>query len=239
MSAPIIHVYPGHFPPDFTHPSGAKYSAGLLVAVRGKTVLYTSRVWGGPSAPVPDRIGTEVATPTPAGTYIIKMVKAHTTAKWRWAELPWGARLKETLDKSDVLVEKRSSTPGREEWESVTLYRVTRADILAYHEKLYGFRAIPKTWVFNPFGPIAFRFFKDKNKNGKQDRDEYLAGEMFHTTAEDEARDARGDIVTPGNSHGCLHLVPDDRDNLVGMDILKTGRTLIIHRYDERYGSAP
>jgi hypothetical protein len=69
--------------------------------------------------------------------------------------------------------------------------------------------------------------------------DEYLAGEMFHTTAEDEARDATGDIVTPGNSHGCLHLVPDDRDNLIGMDLLKTGRTLIIHRYDERYGTAP
>jgi hypothetical protein len=47
------------------------------------------------------------------------------------------------------------------------------------------------------------------------------------------------DIVAPGNSHGCLHLVPDDRDNLIGMDILKTGRTLIIHRYDERYGTAP
>jgi hypothetical protein len=43
----------------------------------------------------------------------------------------------------------------------------------------------------------------------------------------------------PGNSHGSLHLVPNDRDNLMCMDVLKTGRTLIIRRYDERYGSAP
>jgi len=46
--------------------------------------------------------------------------------------------------------------------------------------------------LFNDFGPVAVRYFRDDNHNRRLDGKEYLSGEMFHTTPDNEAQAARG-----------------------------------------------
>lgn len=61
---------------------------------------------------------------------------------------------------------------------------ISRNDIRNQYDKLYGTKKVPNTWVFNDFGPVAIRYFKDLNANRKLDKGkgESLSGEMIHTT---------------------------------------------------------
>ena len=63
---------------------------------------------------------------------------------------------------------------------------------------------------------------------------------MFHATAENE----RDTVVDPkhirmAHSHGCIHLIPEQRDKLIKAGIFARGRILIIHKYDEKYVRSP
>lgn len=91
----------------------------------------------------------------------------------------------------------------------------------------------PPAWVFNDFGPIAIRYFKDLNRNRKLDARERLSGEMIHTTPIDEANTARGLPVNLGPSHGCIHIKPIDRDCFLQAGAFARGTDFIIHTYDE------
>jgi len=115
---------------------------------------------------------------------------------------------------------------------------ITRKDVEDQYFNLYGKSGLPSTWIFNAFGPLAVRFFVDKNGNGKLDpSSEKLEGAMFHTTAENEAEIAKGEKLNMGNSHGCIHMQPAERDALIGMGAFKAGVPLVIHSYAEHYGA--
>jgi hypothetical protein len=87
---------------------------------------------------------------------------------------------------------------------------------------------VPATWVFNDFGPLAIRFFKDTNHNGILDQNEKLSGEMIHTTPKNEAQYRRHQPVTLEESHGCIHIAPRDRDQLNLMGAFTRGTPLVI-----------
>ncbi len=70
-------------------------------------------------------------------------------------------------------------------------------------------------WVFNDFGPIAIRYFKDLNSNKILDDGEILEGRMIHTTAEDEALHFRGKKISLTESHGCIHIKPAARSYFI------------------------
>lgn len=97
----------------------------------------------------------------------------------------------------------------------------------------YGKYSVPETWVFNDFGPIAIRWFRDVNGNGKLDVDERLSGQMFYTTPDNEAQAAFKQPVTLTESHCCIHLKPVDRDRLFSAGAFKPGTRFTVHRYDE------
>lgn len=158
-----------------------------------------------------------------------------------FSEIKWGTRIKPNpTDPTDVLYQLPSKVSGKEKWGSTKSdFRITRTDVESEYWSLYRVRFLPKTWVFNAFGPLAIRFFKDKNANRRLDRgEEHVEGAMFHTTAEDEAAIAQGRAVGAGYSHGCIHLRPQDRDTLIALGALKAGNMLIVHEYWERYGAA-
>jgi len=96
---------------------------------------------------------------------------------------------------------------------------------------------LPKTWIYNAFGPIAIRYFKDLNGNKKLDaaKGESLEGSMFHTTAENEAEVKQGESIRMTNSHGCIHLKPRDRNKLTLLKAFKTGMDLTIYSYDKKF----
>lgn len=111
---------------------------------------------------------------------------------------------------------------------------IARTDLIRLYFSMYGQMKVPNKWVFNDFGPIAIRWFKDVNGNGKLDESERLSGQMFHTTPDNEAQQALGQTVTLSSSHGCIHLKPADRDRLLSVGAFSPGAVFIVHKYHEK-----
>lgn len=208
------------------------YPAQHLLLVRTKRTTQRFEAWGGPPHVVrhPGRNTDE--EPTWPGTYIIEQTKPYVTRTWDTAAIKWGTPLRDVEAKHDVLYQLPSGQWGSLKKDYPVL---TRSFILEKHFELYGRRVVPATWVFNDFGPVAIRWFKDLNGNRKLDRNERLSGQMFHTTPQNEMQHARRRPVVLGPSHGCIHLKPQDRETLFVLGAFKPGTVFIVHGYHERY----
>ena len=214
----------------------------LLYLVDGKRKLEVE-AWGGPEHQLPRSPGEPFgAGPTDPGRYVIWTTGPYVTPTWPWSRVPWGSRLREsTQDPGDVLYEA-----GHGKWMSVRrLTGMKKAQIARAYHQLYGRWRVPETWVFNDFGPLAIRYFRDRNGDGVLDGHEHLSGEMFHTTPDNEAQDALYRAAHPGavdeppvqlfESHGCIHLRPADRARMMGAGGFRRGMRLVIHTYRERF----
>lgn len=212
-----------------------------LIIVKNKSghITYRFEAMGGPSTLGDDPRMTE--QPTTAGHYIIDKAHAYRTPTWTWSTIAWGT----------LLMDKPAKPPAKPDvwyrlrngkWASLLKdHGIKRQDVIAQNEYLYGknvFPKVPKTWIFNDFGPIAIRYFKDLNNNGKLDGRETLSGEMFHTTPDNEAEHALKKPVRLYPSHGCIHLKPADRDQLFAIGAFKRGTQFTVHKYTERFTGA-
>lgn len=208
-----LHFYPGQ---------------KLVVFLEGKKVLMQAEAWGGPATRTKD--DTMDAIPTTPGKYIIYGEEAYITRTWVWSSIRWGTKLQDKL--SDVWYEVKPNV-----WASLKKDKnISRAEVISQYETLYGEKRVPATWVFNDFGPIAIRYFKDLNGNGKFDKDkERLMGEMFHTTPDNEAQYKRAEPIEMAESHGCIHLKPPERDTLMRSGAFQYGTPFIVHKYDETF----
>jgi hypothetical protein len=169
--------------------------------------------------------------PTWPGAYVIDKAYPYSTPTWLYSRIKWGTPLKDMPGKNDVWYQLKSGM-----WASVSKdLGVSRAGLINDYFKLYGKKKVPDTWVFNDFGPLAIRWFKDANNNRKLDANERLSGQMFHTTPIDEAMHSMGLTVNLTASHGCIHLKPADRDKLMSLGALKPGTRFIVHAYHETY----
>lgn len=196
---------------------------GISGKQRGKQ--FVIEAWGGPYAVVSSH--TMNAAPTTPGTYIIEKMHPYRTPTWPLSRIKWGTKLRDRPGSNDVWYELPSG-----QWGSVKdLVGADRNQLRQYHQNLYGTATIPKTWVFNDFGPLAIRYYKDTNNNRHLDANERLMGEMFHTTAENEAESARGLPVKLLPSHGCIHIKPKDRDKLIALHAFERGTVFIVHPY--------
>jgi lipoprotein-anchoring transpeptidase ErfK/SrfK len=79
------------------------------------------------------------------------------------------------------------------------------------------------TWNKNDFGKWSWNL---KN-NGH--RTPYF----IHTTPDDEAATAAGKSFELVQSHGCVHLRPRDRDEMMAVGALKAGREVQVMRYGQ------
>ena len=121
-------------------------------------------------------------------------------------------------------------------WGSILKdFGITPANIKKRNDELYGIKAVPGTWIFNEFGPVAIRWFKDLNGNKILDGKERLSGQMFHTTPYDEMRHTKKKPVRLVASHGCIHLKPAERDILFAIGAFKPKTDFIIHAYNEKF----
>ena len=236
-----LHYYPGHFHTAANIVPGTKNTSiggGLLVFLKDGKEAFRSEAWGGPSNKI--SINNEMdISPTPAGKYVIGPVMRYHTPSWKFSKIRWGTAIKDS-DAERSLSDKKKTDVwymlSNGKWASILKdFGITRKDIIVKHYQLYGVDRLPKTWVFNEFGPIAIRYFIDLNKNKKLDKNEKLEGSMFHTTAENEAETTRGMKISLVPSHGCIHLIPADRGKLISIDAFKEGMDLIIHPYDKKY----
>ena len=210
-----LHFYPGQ---------------KLLVVKEEGVPKMSFEAWGGPSSPGSDPQMQEI--PTTAGTYVIHSVHSYSTPSWPMSKIKWGTRLQDIPSQKDVWYKLHSG-----KWGSVKKdIGIGRNELIDYYYKLYEKRMVPKSWVFNDFGPLSVRYFKDINNNLTIDEDkgERLSGEMIHTTPENEAQANTGKKVQLAPSHGCIHIKPQDRDVLIGMNAFKPGMLFIVHKYSEK-----
>ena len=182
--------------------------------------------------------GGHTAEPTPAGLYTLGPKVHVTTAGWPMSVIPWGATLRKTAG-GEVEYER---TPGH--WRTATGQSgdVTNA-LLSYAHRsntsprldqvIAQARNIfidPATgnlrsaaWEKNDFG----RWGWNLRQNGQP------TAYFIHTTPDDEHATAAHRAVFLANSHGCIHLVPAERDRLMSAGYLKEGIKLEVRPYNE------
>jgi hypothetical protein len=184
---------------------------------------------GGPAQATRSPGDTFWAGPTDAGTYRVHKCGRHSSPSYpAWSKIRWGSDIKE--EKGEVWVRH----DGR--WQTLkSLTTVTRDELILRNQQLYGKNELPGKWLFNDFGHMTCYFFKDKNNNRKLDRDlrEQVHTEYFHTTPDDEAATATGLPVSLAESHGCIHLKPNDIDEMIDKGYFRPETAVVVHRYNE------
>ena len=101
------------------------------------------------------------------------------------------------------------------------------------------YQEIPKTWVFNDFGHTTVKYFRDVNHNGRQDRTEAerTLSDFVHTVPNQELLSwlngqANAGLSLPLNqSHGCVHALPAEIDEMIQSRYLHIGGTFVVHSY--------
>ena len=244
-------------------PSGAPYASPINVEVAGRTgvrlvffpgerksgsttvgTIYAIgghgeriQAAGGPPSGYPDR-GGHTAEPTPPGHYVLGP-RIHVVApSWPMSSIPWGATLR--LDsKGEIEFE---ASPGRWRVASGPAGVVVQAymtflnkdkkhpklsDVVANVRDIFIDPVTNKlrstTWEKNDFGRWGWNLLQ--NGHGTP--------YFVHTTPENEQASAQGKAVFLLNSHGCIHLVPAERDRLMAAGYLKQGVSFEVRPYSE------
>jgi hypothetical protein len=202
----------------------------LIWLVDGK-VEAKAEAWGG-EAPV-SGVDYGIMKPrrTTPGKYVIFSSAPYRTNTWPLSKIKWGTRLKVQLDKSGVERVVYETGTLAHTWK--VLEGISKDQLVSMYFQLYGKKMMPDAWVFNDFGPVSVRYFKDKNRNKKLDKGELLSGEMIHTTPINEAQTATSQPVGLEPSHGCIHVKPIDRDRFAKTGAFKQGTDFIIHDYKD------
>jgi hypothetical protein len=192
---------------------------------------------GGPPTGRPDR-GGHTIDPTPAGSYVLGPRIRVVAPSWPTSAIAWGSALRLNA-KGEVEFE---SAPGV--WRQATgpsgvvttaqmafqrrsglkpdLATITR-EVRGYFVDAATGKLWSTTWEWNDFG----RWGWNLRKNGQ------ATPYYVHTTPDDEHDTDQGKAVHLANSHGCVHLVPKERDRLMSAGYLKEGVPFEVRPYTE------
>ncbi len=192
---------------------------------------------GGPPAGRYDK-GGHTIEPTPPGNYVLGP-RIHVVApSWPFSTIPWGAALRINAS-GEVEFE---TSPGK--WRLATgpsgvvvqafiiFLRKDKknpklSDVVDGVRKVFIDPGTKKlrmaTWDKNDFGRWGWNLLQ--NGHGTP--------YFVHTTPEDEQATAQGKAVFLLNSHGCIHLMPAERDRLMTGGYLKQGVSFEVRPYTE------
>lgn len=210
--------------------SGIPVPSGQSVTITVKS-LATVAVYdahGGPATPRDDGYGS-MKSPTEAGEYIIVGLWKHvSTGQWPYSMIEWGSPLRESNGIIEVMISGK--------WEPLKKYVPdSKDDLMNAYEDLFGKKEMPETWVFNDFGHITCFIAKDIDKDGVWDKgSEKIHHQFFHTTPPDEASTSRGKPFVLTESHGCIHVRPNDIDEMISHGYIRKGNMVYIHDYSTK-----
>jgi hypothetical protein len=85
-------------------------------------------------------------------------------------------------------------------------------------------KLISPTWKQNDFGVWAWNLTRDGARSTY----------YVHTTPDDEKATEEGTPVSLAQSHGCIHLRPKDRDEMMEKGYLAKGVVLIVKPYTDK-----
>jgi len=194
---------------------------GSIYVYVDRSIIASYRARGGPPSPLDDD-GEHVAAPTKPGAYRLGVAHAHVTSNWYFSQIPWGAEIRKNDDGG-----YQYRWPGRSEWSWATGNPAGKLKLPIATEDFEGLPEVTRDgvtfmmWNKNDFGPIAWNLVPS---------DMYL-----HTKADAE----RGADAEPGAetslpvSHGCVHLYPRDRDEMMKRGYLGVNIPFVVRRWDE------
>jgi hypothetical protein len=206
-----------------------------VIGGKGESMLAA----GGPAVGRRDR-GGHTIEPTPAGAYVLGPRIHVVTPSWPKSIVPWGAALRVNSG-GEVEFEApagrwRLATGPRGEVTHAAMGFLLRdkpkikpklADVVSQVRGIFIDPVTTKlrdnTYKLNDFG----RWGWNLRQHG------HGTAYYVHTTAEDEHTTEQGKAVFLANSHGCVHLVPAERDRLVSGGYLKEGVQFEVRPYTE------
>lgn len=189
---------------------------GSIYVHVGSAIVAVYRARGGPPTPIQDD-GGHIALPTKPGAYKLGPAHAHVTRNWYYSQIPWGAEIRRAGDGFQY------RAPNQLAWSWATSHP---ANTLKEPLESFDFVNLPEVtrngvtfliWNKNDFGPIAWNLAWS---------DLYV-----HTTP-----DAENAKVPPNNltaSHGCIHIDPRERDEMVKSGYLAVDIPFVVRRWDE------
>jgi hypothetical protein len=189
----------------------------IYVRVDGRLVgAYRAR--GGPPSTLRD-IDEHIAEPSRPGAYTLGAPHARVTSAWYASQIPWGAEIRRSGDGYQY------RRPRGANWWWATDHPGNR---LKKPLKLDDFGDLPQelrdgafVWIWNKndFGPIAWNL---------------TPSDLFvHTTPDAEEDSAKGKEVVLIVSHGCVHIVPRERDEMIARGYLRRDVRFVVRRTEE------
>lgn len=188
------------------------------------------------------------ADPTDRGRYLIGKIEKHVSPqKYFYSSIPWGSPLILINGILNVKIHEKwmPITNVNSEWKKLSNLEAIRI-VKEANEKFgtengnINLAYIPDRWIFNDFGHITIKYFKDSNGNGRQDKNEIEKSDFIHTTPQDEIetyrakRNNRAPIINLPESHGCIHVKPNDIDSMIAKGYLAKGNVVQVHSYNEK-----
>lgn len=231
---------------------------GLIhVFVKGKEVAMYQARGGRPEHRADPNNPGHTYDPTPSGIYRIAKGKPHISRSWKYSQIPWGAPIRE-VDiprgkdvqfsqsgkkwRSTLRLRKRINRDdiGKAEVVTAVLAALDQESIsrdqLSIDEKGHLVvtscgdqyttpvrdgtditASIPSQWDLNDFGAIAFHVVGTQT--------------FIHTTSVNEAEYHAGLPEKLDFSHGCIHIKPSDRNQMIEQGYLQGGIRLIVEPY--------
>jgi len=177
--------------------------------------------------------------PTRTGRYVIGIVDKHVSyGKYvAWSGIAWGSEMKKT---GDVVMVKHRGV-----WTKLTdvnaawaKFKNDQKAVVRYIQNYYASlgmgNGFPTHWIFNDFGHVSVKYFKDLNHDRRLNGKESIMGDFIHTTPVDEVRTARKIPFQLGESHGCIHVRPLQIDEMISNGYLKKGNIVEVHAYTQQ-----
>jgi hypothetical protein len=213
---------------------------GRLYIVGGKGESYEAV--GGPPGKPQKGGGGHTAGQTPSGLFTLGPKLHHTTLGWPLSTIPYGAPLRFDshgfVEYFEHHVWKNANGPhGIWTKASKDFHArdgdppvVNESDLALFHKAAYRKdNKLRPTWIMNDFGEWSWNLMH----HGK--RTPYY----MHTTPQDEAYmrlPLERDSITVlfGHSHGCVHILPQDRDEMIHRGYLKEGVHVRIMPYSQK-----
>lgn len=213
---------------------------GHIYVVGGRGESYEA-VGGFPPGKGHKDEGGHYAGSTPVGLYTLGQQEHHTTLSWPLSVIPWGAKLQIADDgEVEFFAEGRwkKATGPHGEWTKAQI-RWNQRDgkpAKVTQEQKAGFMSlvvndkgdlITKEWIFNDFGKWSWNLMR----GGKR------SPFYIHTTPGDEQYRTGLKPYYPlllGQSHGCVHLDPKDRDEMMTKGYLRPGIQVRVMSYGQK-----
>jgi len=179
--------------------------------------------------------GGHVADFTPPGEYTLDHAEHHTTANWPLSVVPWGAHIR--LTEGDVEYQvgqtwilatgpRGTVTRAMQLFAQRTNVQIAPEDAAREARRLFFQRgSLITVWTYNDFDKWSWNLKRDGHRSAY----------YIHTTARAE----RESLLDPPQyeseqSHGCVHIRPADRDEMMSRGYLAAGTAVRITKYGMR-----